>query len=707
VVSQLKSVNLQANFLKINCLLLGFTGLIIQIIIFRETLIFANGNELTLGAIISAWLLGGAFGSYLSGKVQKKEAFLRAIHPILVLSLPLSLFTARKLGPIFIPPGESASFITLLFLSLASLFFTNLILDCEFLICLHLLSKKKKETPGFSYFLEAMGSFIGAVLFTFFLSENWLSWQIVLFLALFLLLSALSIYSPWEKIPFLLLAGILLVSFFFTPTIEKITRSYRFKNLILSVDTPFQNATLTKKAGQINLFENGEIAASSGEHLSIQEKAHLPLALMEKVEDVLIIGGVEDGLVREVLKHPVKRVTALEIDPKVFALFTHNFPPEDKEFLKDERLKVVFSDARSYLKNKKEKYDVIILDTPDPKNALLARLYTEEFMKMAKERVKGAFAFSFSSSEEYLSTEILNYNGTLLETARKVFPHVLFIPGEEAQILASKKELNLSSSKILDTLEKRGVNSLLNPSYIEYKVERANLVQSAFSRKFFLNTDEKPISIFLESLIWQAQFRSTFKEIQSFLLKNPYFFLLLLFLPVPFLFKRKGELLVMLSASIGGMIAELIIIFFYQLHRGYVYSHIGILLAFFMLGLSVGSFIFRKSEKGLKALSYSLSLFLFILPFLASFLASFPLLLLYLSLISLSGFLVGAIFPLAVGRLGVEKSGLVYSFDLIGGALGSFLGGAMLLPLLGLENSSFLAASLMLLSTLFLQILER
>jgi predicted membrane-bound spermidine synthase len=126
-----------------------------------------------------------------------------------------------------------------------------------------------------------------------------------------------------------------------------------------------------------------------------------------------------------------------------------------------------------------------------------------------------------------------------------------------------------------------------------------------------------------------------------------------------------------------------------------------------MLGLSVGSFIFRKSEKGLKVLSYSLSFFLFVLPFLASLLASFPLLLLYLSLISLSGFLVGAIFPLAVRRLGVEKSGLVYSFDLIGGALGSFLGGAMLLPLLGLANSSFLAASLMFLSTLFLQILER
>jgi spermidine synthase len=238
-------------------------------------------------------------------------------------------------------------------------------------------------------------------------------------------------------------------------------------------------------------------------------------------------------------------------------------------------------------------------------------------------------------------------------------------------------------------------------------VERAKLVQSVFSQKFFLNKDEKPVSIFLESLIWQAQFRSRFKEVQSFLLKNLYLFLLLLLLPLPFLFKREGELLVMLSASIGGMIAELIIIFFYQLHRGYVYSHIGILLAFFMLGLSVGSFIFRKSEKGLKVLSYSLSFFLFVLPFLASLLASFPLLLLYLSLISLSGFLVGAIFPLAVRRLGVEKSGLVYSFDLIGGALGSFLGGAMLLPLLGLANSSFLAASLMFLSTLFLQILER
>jgi spermidine synthase len=706
----LKFKNLNVNVLRANCFLLGFIGLIIQIIIFRETLIFANGNELTLGAIISAWLLGGAFGSYLSLKIKRKELFLKIVHPILALSLPLSLFTVRKVGPILIPPGESASFLTLLFLSFVSLFFTNLILDSEFLISLNLLSEKKRETPGFSYFLEAMGSFLGAILFTFFLSKNWLSWQIVFFLALLLLLLGLLIYSSLEKIFLLFLIGISVVSSFFAPSVEKTTRSYRFKNLIKSVDTPFQNATLTKKDKQINLFENGQIAASSGEHLSIQEKAHFPLASLEKVEEVLLIGGLEDGLAREVLKHPVKKVTALEIDSKVFELYTQNFPEEDREFLKDERFEIVFTDARSYLKNKKENYDVIILDTPDPRNAFLARLYTEEFMKTVKERLKpkGVFAFSFSSSEEYLSKEILDYNGTLFETARKVFPQVLFIPGEEAQILASKRVTGLSSSKIVSTLKERKVNSNLNPAYIDYKMERTKLTQRTFSQKFFLNTDEKPISIFLESLIWQAQFRSKFKEAQSFLLKNPYIFLLLLLFPFLFLLKRGGEkLLIMFSASIGGMIAELVIVFIYQLHRGYVYSHIGLLLAFFMLGLSLGSFTFRKKEKGLEILSSSLSLLLFALPFLTNLLSSFSFLFFYLSLIAFFGFLVGSIFPLIVERLGVEKSGLVYSFDLIGGALGSFLGGAMLLPLIGLKNSSFLAGALILLSILFLRIPER
>lgn len=714
-------------FLLPNLFLLGFIALIAQTIFFREVIVFVNGNELIFGALVSVWLLAGALGSYLSFKISQKEFFIKLIHAVLILLLPTTLFVVRFISPIIIPTGESANFFEIFLISFLSLFPLNFFLTAEFLICLKLISEERREGPGFSYFLESLGGFAGASVFTFYLSGNWLPWQVITALSVLMVVVSFFLYQHWEKVLPLAFTLFFIVFSLFLPQTERLTRSFWFSDydlsllftdltqifrlpatsgFVLSRNTPFQNITITRRANQVNLFLNGQPSGFTGENPMMQEIADLTLALRAKPEKILIFGLSTGQLVREVLKHPAKEVVVVELDPQLLRILKENLPPEEVSFLEDRRLKVFFSDARRFLKENKEEFNVAIFNFPDPQSTILARLYTVEFMKIVKNRLApgGILSFVISTNPEHFSREFYEYNGSLVSTVRKVFPFIKVVPSFGAHILASTAKISLSSELILKRLKERKIRSRIDPVNLNYKIKRAALFNNVFEEEFEVNTDDRPISIYLTSLIWQSieGRQPLFRSFQLFLYRFPYaLFIILTFLPQAFLFlKKRTELSIMFSVSLAGMMGELSLIYIYQLVSGYIYSHLGFLLASFMLGLSLGAFIFRAKGRGLGFTAASLSLLLLLLPLAKNFPLSFFTLPFCLLLIALLGFLVGSAFPLIVAKLGSEQSNLVYSIDLLGGALGAFLGGALMLPLLGVTNSNFLVAVVVLLSIL-------
>lgn len=702
--------DLTNHFLTANLFLLGLIALVAQTVFFREAVIFGNGNELVFGAVVSVWLLGGAMGAYFSSRVQKKEFVLKIFHGILVIFLLLSLFIIRFAGSLIIPFGESANFFEVFLICFLSLFPLNFLLAVEFLICLNFFSKKTKAGPGFSYFLESFGAFFGALIFTFFLSRYCSPWQIIFLLSSILVGASFFLYRNWQKAFPLFFTLMLVVFSFFLPQVERLTRSYRFTqasgSMVLSQDTPYQNITLTREVSQFNLFLNGQPSGFSGENPILQEIAHSSLALVARPEKVLVIGFSTGQLVKEVLKHPVKEVVLVELDPALMVVLKKNFPPRELSFLKTRRLRILFGDARTILKNSREKFEAVIFNLPDPENTILTRLFTYEFFKIIKEKLEpgGILSLSFATSAEHLSWEVYQYNGSLIYTVKKVFPYVKVVPDGSAHLLASFKKINLSDKLILQRLKERKVKSVINPVFLKYKIERADIFTRAFEEKFDANTDDRPISVFLSSLIWESiEGRgSIFKNFQLYLYRNPYtLFVILALLPFAFLFLRKrSSLSIIFSAGLAGMVGELSLIYLYQVVSGYIYSHIGFLLAFFMLGLSLGAYIFRERERGLELVAVGLILLLLLIPYSRSFLFNSVALPFYLVLIGLLGLLVGSVFPLTVAKLGVEQSSLTYSIDLLGGALGAFLGGALMLPLLGVTKSAYLAAIVVFVSIL-------
>ncbi|MEL6768316.1 MAG: polyamine aminopropyltransferase [Pseudomonadota bacterium] len=95
--------------------------------------------------------------------------------------------------------------------------------------------------------------------------------------------------------------------------------------------------------------------------------AHVPILAHGAARRVLIIGGGDGGMAREVLRHAsVERVVMVEIDAGVVAFSKEFLPSLSDGAFDDPRLELVIDDGAAFVKNTAERFDVIISDSTDP-----------------------------------------------------------------------------------------------------------------------------------------------------------------------------------------------------------------------------------------------------------------------------------------------------------------------------------------------------
>jgi len=80
-------------------------------------------------------------------------------------------------------------------------------------------------------------------------------------------------------------------------------------------------------------------------------------------------------------------VDYVEIDPEIIRLSLQYLPPGEQKVLEDSRVHIYFQDGRAYLNSSSKKYDVIILNLPEPATAQINRFYTQEFFLKVKEKL--------------------------------------------------------------------------------------------------------------------------------------------------------------------------------------------------------------------------------------------------------------------------------------------------------------------------------
>lgn len=111
---------------------------------------------------------------------------------------------------------------------------------------------------------------------------------------------------------------------------------------------------------------------------------HVPIFSHGNAKRVLIVGGGDGGILREVLKHSnVEHVTQVEIDEQVIEMCKTYFPNHSDGAFDDERTHIVINDGLRFVQECDEKFDIIISDSTDPIGPGES-LFTQDFYEACK-----------------------------------------------------------------------------------------------------------------------------------------------------------------------------------------------------------------------------------------------------------------------------------------------------------------------------------
>ncbi len=162
----------------------------------------------------------------------------------------------------------------------------------------------------------------------------------------------------------------------------------------------------TKKLGRLLLLD-GIIQLTDYDEFAYHEMlANLPLYAHAAPERVLVIGGGDGGVLRELGKHPGLEVIDLcEIDAEVIEI-AREFLPEIACGYDDPRVRVHIADGSEFIREKQNYYDVIIVDSTDP-GGPGAPLFGAEFYRNMKTALRPGGVIATQAESPYLLPEIV------------------------------------------------------------------------------------------------------------------------------------------------------------------------------------------------------------------------------------------------------------------------------------------------------------
>ncbi|MFC1566390.1 fused MFS/spermidine synthase [bacterium] len=294
---------------------------------------------------------------------------------------------------------------------------------------------------------------------------------------------------------------------YFTP--EK-KHSHKIKKIIVKKKTKFQNAAIVDTyTFDRCLVLDGELQSSKSDEFIYHESlVHPAMLLHPNPKTIAILGGGEGATLKEVLKHKsVINVKMIDIDGEVVDFCKKHLKDWHANSFNDKRSKIIIDDAKVFLENTNEKFDVIISDLSCPiENTPAWQLYTKEFYSMLKTKLSknGLFvlqAASCASPQIKMHSMIFN---TLSKVFKKVFSFNAFVSSFDvpwAFIIATQTEkqnpLKMQPKQIDALITKRikgklrfydGISHLHSfnlPKYIREILKKERNVLSKKNPRFF------------------------------------------------------------------------------------------------------------------------------------------------------------------------------------------------------------------------------
>ncbi|RAZ69473.1 spermidine synthase [Planococcus maitriensis] len=184
--------------------------------------------------------------------------------------------------------------------------------------------------------------------------------------------------------------------------------------------TDFQYLEMAETAEWGNmLFLDGMVMTSEKDEFVYHEMvAHVPLFTHPNPENVLVVGGGDGGVIREILKHPsVKKATLVDIDGKVIE-YSKKFLPSIASGLEDERVEVIVGDGFMHIAEAENEYDVIMVDSTEPVGPAV-NLFSKGFYAGISKALKEDGIFVAQSDNPWFTPDLIKQ---VQSDVREIFP---------------------------------------------------------------------------------------------------------------------------------------------------------------------------------------------------------------------------------------------------------------------------------------------
>jgi spermidine synthase len=227
---------------------------------------------------------------------------------------------------------------------------------------------------------------------------------------------------------------------------EDVKFGVRLKSHLFSKESKYQKIDIfdTEFFGRVMSLDGCFMITDRDEFMYQEMLSHPGMCSHPGPRRVLIIGGGDGGVAREVLRYPVERVDLVEIDEEVINAAKAYLPNLSVSF-KDPRLKVHNQDAFEFV-DRDGTYDLILVDSTDP-IGFAASLFSEVFYMKAKKLLGKDGIIVTQAGSPFMNPEFLRkaYRG-LSKFFKNVKPYLSFVPsypsGMWSYIIASDSPIN-------------------------------------------------------------------------------------------------------------------------------------------------------------------------------------------------------------------------------------------------------------------------
>jgi spermidine synthase len=219
---------------------------------------------------------------------------------------------------------------------------------------------------------------------------------------------------------------LLLAVFIFSSSILSYSEGKMYgENIIYTNSTQYQRIVLTHNKSDYRLYLNNNLQFSSADEYRYHEAlVHPAMSMAKKVDNVLVLGGGDGLAVREILKYKdVKKITLVDLDEGMTKMFKTNevLTGFNKNSLNNPKVTVFNKDAYIWAKNLHDKFDVVIIDFPDPSNYSLGKLYSLNFYATIQKLLSKDAVIVIQTTSPYFAPKSF---WCIHKTVMQVFPQV-------------------------------------------------------------------------------------------------------------------------------------------------------------------------------------------------------------------------------------------------------------------------------------------